>query len=319
MVLISKNTLHKTEIHLDASEKAFVLNGELIHFDEVKAFFQRFTENYINNVYQDKTLEVEIRFHSRREPFKAEVGTSHIEDYASLYQLAHHLSQYRQQQLEQKRQQGDPLTFPERLGRYSLLLTGSQLSVCDSRKSEDPAKGCWEVKQATLQESELRFKGTEGQKIRFAAQSFGDSPTLLTLLATQPWFLNANLQPRNNNIGLFLAIVAGSVALAINGWFALCCQDNLWIALPSLLAQIMVPLILIIGFLHWIWLAPLERKRKRREMEREALVEAGQLPHIEQPGWLKKWSWLWITIGSFALIMGMALSVVGWVNHAPFQ
>lgn len=227
MSLVNHNTLAATQLSVDAAQHRFMLEGESIPFDEVKNFYQKFTELYVNHIYMGKLLEVELHFHTDRQAFTASVDTRHAYDYARLYQLAYHLSEYRQQLDQGKAQQ-----LPEQANRY-------------------PSRS------------------------------------------------------------LFLLGLLVFTAFAINGWFELCCLDNLWIEVSSLLAQILWPIVLLVLALHWFWLIPSQRKQKQREAELETQVIAGQLPQPPNPSWFKKWLWLWMPLAWLGLILVLGLWMTG--------
>lgn len=230
MSLVSQNTLHATQLSVDATRHCFMLAGECVQFDEVNDLSLRFTELYVNSVYMGKLLEIKLHFHQQRPAFTARVDTRHPYDYARLYQLAYHLSEYRQQ-LEQTNDQAQAPQPAEQVGGYS----------------------------------------------------------------AKPLFF----------IGLLVF-----TAFAVNGWFGLCCLDNPWIEVPSLLAQILWPIFLLVLALHWFWLQPSQRQQKQREAELEIQVIAGQLPQPPNPGWFKKWSWLWIVLAATGITFGMPLGIL---------
>ncbi|WP_114416226.1 hypothetical protein [Marinospirillum perlucidum] len=313
MSLVSHNTLHAIQLSVDAAQHSFMLAGECIPFDEVKNFYQKFTEVYVNHIYMGKLLEVELHFHTDRKPFTACVDTRHPYDYARLYQLAYHLSEYRQQQLQHHYQQGETQHFPERVGRYTLSLKGPQLSLIDQQNEDASNPHGWMVTQAIKLQGNLLVKGSSGQKVHFNLQAFSDAEALLSFLSKVPVFEDADRQLTHNNQTFGRLSLIGLLvftAFAVNGWFELCCLDSLWIEVPSLLAQILLPVTLMVQLVQWAWLQPSQRKQKQREAELEAQVIAGQLPQPPNPSWFKKWLWLWISLGAVGLTLGMSL----WVS-----
>lgn len=231
MSLVSRNTLSATPLSVDAAQHSFMLEGAFIAFDDVKSVDQKFTELYVNSVYMGKLLEVELRFHSARQPFTASVDTRHAYDYARLYQLVFHLYEYRQ-----------PFEQADAQGQVS-----------------------------------------------------------------QP----AEQAPGHVAKSVFLFGMLALTAFAVNGWFELCCLNNPWIDVLSLLAQILWPIVLLVLALQWLWLQPSQRKQMQREAELERQTIAGQLPPPPNVGWIKQWAWLWMPIAWLGLILVLGLWLTG--------
>lgn len=114
------------------------------------------------------------------------------------------------------------------------------------------------------------------------------------------------------NALMFLGAFVFTV-FALNGWFELYWMDSPWVEIPSLLAQILLPIALLVVVLQWFWLQPSERKQKQKEEELEEQVIAGTLPEPSNPSWFKAWSWLWISLAGVALTFG--LSLFAWVAN----
>lgn len=146
------------------------------------------------------------------------------------------------------------------------------------------------------------LKGPQGQKKRFNLQHISDAIAFFHVIERQTWFVNEDLQCQKRDtrfalIGLLLLTV-----FALNGWFEFCCLDSLWIEVPSVLAKILFPVILISIVLQFIWLLPSQRKQKKREAETEGQALVGELPEAHSPRWYTRWSWLlWL------------LGAVGWI------
>lgn len=103
------------------------------------------------------------------------------------------------------------------------------------------------------------------------------------------------------------------VLFAINGWFDLYGMDIIWIAIPSIISSILLPVKMMVFALRFLWLKPRERKIKERESFLEKQAALGLLP---KPPQKKVWLIIACFLSPFLYIGIVALLAIIFIESA---
>lgn len=316
-MFLDENSLENTPLALADSSDALLLNGERIGFEEVVDFFHSFKEHYLNQVYEGKTQEVELRFNNGRENWLACVDSkpTHAHHYATLYQIANHLTLYRQNLQKIAHQQGQTVAFNSKNQRFTLHLTGNNLSLTDHQKNQ-----IWPVTQVIRKGFGLTLKGKHHfQKRRLKLQDISDHISLQLLIQQNITprhgqeqdqdqgfcYLDGDFQPEKTGTFLTFGAMGIFVLLGLNGWFEWCCVDNDWIAIPSTLSGVFLAIFLFMFALRLILVNPRARAQKERENQLEINAASGKLPQAVKPSNQGAW---WAVI-AWLVILGIIIYI----------
>ena len=308
-MFLNQDDLANTDLRLEPTDPAFWLNGERIEFDAISVVFEQQTDHYFSQVYQGKTLTLELQFNDGRSPWRVSVDNKpiHAHHYAAMFQLAHRISAYRQHKIQVAHKKGEPVYFRTRQPDYQLKLIGHQLSLIDHAHNADHR-----VVEVVQQNHHLIIKTQSGQTQRFALAALSDSETLLGLIHHQAWFKEGEGHHAKQTLWILALSLSLFLVVGLNGWFEWCCMDWLWVEIISKFASLI--LIFAVMFLpvlilsKVIWLNPLERKQRKRAQQLEWDALAGKLPTAIKPksGWIQV---IW-ALGVWALMVGLMILLV---------